>query len=354
MIWSHTRALNKHMKEVHSGTTFSCRNCPRTYKTKSNKVKHEKTCVHSSPRYEPRSPSHEPPSPSHRPGEESIEEFDLSQELSREDEMSVSSKDGEEPAAVSTEERDMDTPGTANLNACSCHGDDWRTCGARRPPAEQYGSSTYPPGGSEILSARFPASRPGSSRLGPRSPPDRPYPLPPAEQSDSSSTGPPGGLEILSVRSPAYKHGSPQLGPRSPPCRPHTPQFASQSPPPDPKADVKTKRVEVRLKKLSYKVLQEENMHFRLSRRTEAVHEDRPLPPPCAPGEEDKGDIVTAAGRRDLRREDADPSLQQPNRLAVEEILGEVLARMDKAAKEAHDLNHALAQEIIDRLSADG
>ena len=35
---SHTSALNKHMKEVHSGTTVSCRNCPRTYKTKSNRV----------------------------------------------------------------------------------------------------------------------------------------------------------------------------------------------------------------------------------------------------------------------------------------------------------------------------
>ena len=44
---SHAGTLNKHMKEVHSDTTFRCRRCPRMYKTKSNRVKHEKTCVNS-------------------------------------------------------------------------------------------------------------------------------------------------------------------------------------------------------------------------------------------------------------------------------------------------------------------
>ena len=38
----------------------------------------------------------------------------------------------------------------------------------------------------------------------------------------------------------------------------------------------------------------------------------------------------------------------------MEEILREVLARVDKAASEAHDLNHVLAQEIIDMHSTDG
>ena len=50
--------LNKHIKEVHTDTTFHFRKCPRTYKTKSNRVKHEKKCVHS-----PRSPARKPASP---------------------------------------------------------------------------------------------------------------------------------------------------------------------------------------------------------------------------------------------------------------------------------------------------
>ena len=40
-----TKILNNHVKEVHSGLTFTCRNCTKTYKTKSNRVKHEKNCT---------------------------------------------------------------------------------------------------------------------------------------------------------------------------------------------------------------------------------------------------------------------------------------------------------------------
>ena len=38
-------SLNKHIKEVHNNSTFPCRTCTRTYKTKSNRIKHEKKCI---------------------------------------------------------------------------------------------------------------------------------------------------------------------------------------------------------------------------------------------------------------------------------------------------------------------
>ena len=85
-----------------------------------------------SPRYEPRSPSYEPCSPLHRPKDDLIEEVYLSQESSGEEEMGVSGKDGEDPAACPTEETGMDAQETATLNACSCLRENWCTCGASR------------------------------------------------------------------------------------------------------------------------------------------------------------------------------------------------------------------------------
>ena len=110
-----------------------------------------------------------------RPVVESIEEVDLPQELSEEDEMKGSSKEGEEPATGSTGEKEEDTPGRANLNACSCNKDERCTYGIRKPPAEQYGHSRmHQPGTSEIPSAHFPACRPSSPRLCPSHPPTGP------------------------------------------------------------------------------------------------------------------------------------------------------------------------------------
>ena len=48
MLCSTRAKLNKHIKEVHNDEMFPCSTCTRTYKTKSNRVKHEKTCVPSS------------------------------------------------------------------------------------------------------------------------------------------------------------------------------------------------------------------------------------------------------------------------------------------------------------------
>ena len=59
------------------------------------------------------------------------------------------------------------------------------------------------------------------------------------------------------------------------------------------------------------------------------------------------------AGQRSPRQEMADPALQQPPYPAVKKLLRQALAGVDKVAKEAHDLNHALAQEVLDMRSAD-
>ena len=59
------------------------------------------------------------------------------------------------------------------------------------------------------------------------------------------------------------------------------------------------------------------------------------------------------AGQRSPRQEMADPALQQPPYPAVIKLLRQALAGVDKVAKEAHDLNHALAQEVLDMRSAD-
>ena len=125
---SHTSVLNKHIKEVHSGATFHCSTCPKMYKTKSNKTKHEKTHIQlpssqasgsDSPPSELRFLSQEPAF--HQPGEESIEDVNISQESSGEEKMSVTSRDGEEPATGPTGEGDGGSPGRASLNACSSH-----------------------------------------------------------------------------------------------------------------------------------------------------------------------------------------------------------------------------------------
>ena len=154
---------------------FRCRTwfggrCPRTHKTKkigSGMKRHASTppaCRTTS------QASHNPDRDS-CPGEEPIEEVDLPRELSEEDEMKGSSKEGEEPATGSTGEKEEDTPGRANLNACSCHEDERCTCGIRKPRAEQHGHSRmHQPGTSKIPSARFPACRPSSPRLFPSHP----------------------------------------------------------------------------------------------------------------------------------------------------------------------------------------
>ena len=53
------------------------------------------------------------------------------------------------------------------------------------------------------------------------------------------------------------------------------------------------------------------------------------------------------AGKRSPRQDMADPGPWQPPNSVVEKLLRKVLARMEKVAKEAHDLNHALAQVVI-------
>ena len=70
---------------------------------------------------------------------------------------------------------------------------------------------------------------------------------------------------------------------------------ATQLPPPESQAGIQTKGVEVRIKKLSYHVLEEENLQsfdpeaepkVRRSRRPQAEHEERPGDQPGAPREE--------------------------------------------------------------------
>ena len=80
-----TKILNKHVKEVHMGTPFICRWCPKKYKTKANRTKHEKNSCPSrhSPgrgrlaRPSPRPPSPTPPSPDLDPPHPSAEKTPL-------------------------------------------------------------------------------------------------------------------------------------------------------------------------------------------------------------------------------------------------------------------------------------
>ena len=82
-----TRVLNKHVKEVHSGMKFCCSKCPRIYKTKSNKVNHEKNCTFAPPSLAQRlhSPRPAPQSPAHKLEDNTAKDMVVSDNWDRED-----------------------------------------------------------------------------------------------------------------------------------------------------------------------------------------------------------------------------------------------------------------------------